>query len=60
MQTDLGALTDSKVKVTSGAGALGAFGFPSKITVSPDNTDLTRADPVAGRIMGGFAVAMVT
>ena len=52
-------MTDSKVKMTSGWGWLGAPGLPSNTTVSPDKTLFTRATPVAGRIMGGVKGAVV-
>jgi hypothetical protein len=55
-----GALTASKVKMTSGWGKWDAIGLPNKITVSPDKTLLTRATPVTGRIMEGVGVAMIT
>ena len=53
----LGALTDSMVKVTSGALPLGVVAFPNKTTVSPLRTFLTRATPLEGRIVGRGAGA---
>ena len=58
----LGALTDSIVKVTSGAFPLGLVALPNKTTVSPLRTLLTRATPLDGRMVGrgaGATVAMV-
>lgn len=51
----LGALTDSSVKVTSGAFPLGDAAVPNKTTVSPLKTFFTRATPLEGRIVGGEA-----
>jgi hypothetical protein len=51
--TYLGALIFSNVKITSGAFPLGVCAFPSRITVSPLKTLLTRATPLEGRIIGG-------
>ena len=47
----------SKLKMTSGGSRLGDLGgAPNKTTESPDRTLLTRALPVAGRMIGGVAV----
>jgi hypothetical protein len=53
LTTYLGALIFSNVKITSGAFPLGVCAFPSRITVSPLKTLLTRATPLDGRIIGG-------
>jgi hypothetical protein len=58
----LGALTDSSVKVTSGAFPFGIVAFPKRTTVSPLRTFLTRAIPLEGRIVGrgiGATEAMI-
>jgi hypothetical protein len=58
----LGALTFSSVKVISGALPLGVVAVPSRMTVSPLNTFLTRAIPFEGRMIGrdeGTTEAMI-
>jgi hypothetical protein len=53
-----GAESPSSVNMTSGGGADGDTALPSRITVSPLMTDLTRATPILGR-MRGADVAVV-
>jgi hypothetical protein len=54
-KTHLGAVTLSKVKVTSG-GLLPSPPRPRRTTVSPLRTDLTLAVPRLGRMGGSVAV----
>ena len=46
-----GAVTRSKVKITSGADPPSAFARPSRTTVSPLRTDLILALPRLGRMV---------
>lgn len=55
-QTYLGAVTRSKVKMTTGGFCPGAVGRPVKTTVSPLKTDLTVARPWLGRTARGVEV----
>ena len=57
----LGATMESNVNMTSGGAVFGdaaAGGLPNNITVSPDNTLLTRAIPTGGNCNNTLVVAV--